>query len=176
MPAYYQIICDAALLSGLRPDCELQRFDPAWYSGSRRRISLPDGACLKDMCKFKNRQVILSLAGCDAMDKLVKTTVKFKRKDVPVLSRLPKRVAFRDALIRYAKSAGIGTEGITPKMFRKTLVSWLVACYPDKSLYIQASMGHDADTIVENYLGIGFTKDEIELIKTKYLNEWGSLV
>jgi integrase len=165
MPPYYQIICDAMLLSGMRP-VEFERFQPSWYRGSRRVIVLPKESCLKQKCKFKERTIRLSLAGCDAFDKLT----------ADVHKKLPRRVAFRDALIRYAKLAGIGPEGMCPKMFRKTLVSWLVACYPEKSLYIQASMGHDGDTIVNNYLGLGFTRDDIETIRTKYLNDWGVVV
>jgi integrase len=118
----------------------------------------------------------LSLPGCDAFDKLSTTLIKHKGKEIPAYQMIPKRVAFRDALKRYAKAAGIGIEGITPKMFRKTCVSWLVACYPEKSLYIQASMGHDADTIVNNYLGLGFTAEQIGSMRTKYLNDWGIVV
>lgn len=175
MPLYYQILCDAFLLSGMRP-VEMERFQPSWYRGSRRVIVLPTGACLKEKCEFKERTITLSLAGCDAFDKLSTVMIKHKGKEIPVLQMLPKRVAFRDALLRYAKLAGITPEGITPKMFRKTLVSWLVACYPEKSLYIQASMGHNQDTIVKNYLGLGFPRDEIDLMRSKYLNEWGMVI
>lgn len=175
MPEYYQIICDAALLSGMRP-VELYRFDPSWYRGSRRVIQLPEDSCLKQKCKFKGRTIRLSLAGCDAFDKFSTKIIKYKGKDVWLYQNIPKRVAFRDALIRYAKLAGIGTEGINPKMFRKTLVSWLVECFPEKSLQIQASMGHDADTIVNNYLGLGFTRDMCTTIRNEYLNDWGIVV
>jgi integrase len=175
MPLYYQIICDAFLHSGMRP-IEGERFQPSWYRGSRRVIVLPKGACLKEKCEFKERTITLSLAGCDAFDKLTTVMIKHKGKEIPVLQMLPKRVAFRDALLRYAKLAGISPEGITPKMFRKTLVSWLVACYPEKSLYIQASMGHNQDTIVKNYLGLGFPRTEIDLMRSKYLNEWGMMI
>lgn len=175
MPRYYQIICDAALLSGMRP-VELSRFQPSWYRASRRVIELPEGACLKERCLYKNRTIKLSLAGCDAFDKLVGETVKFKGKDIPAYQKIPKRVAFRDALKRYAKLAGIGEEGITEKMFRKTLVSWLVAIYPEKQAYIQASMGHNQDTIVQNYLGLVFTREQREKMRSKYLYDWGELV
>jgi integrase len=169
---YYPILCDALLLSGMRP-IEFSRFQPEWYKASRRVIKLPDGACLKQKCEFKERTINLSLAGCDAFDKLLSTKVTYKKKETPIFEMLPKKVSFRDTLQRYSEAAGLGTEGISPKMFRKTLVSWLVACFPEKSLYIQASMGHSEDTIVQNYLGLGFTKDEVEIMKTKYLNEWG---
>jgi len=169
---YYQIICDAMLLSGMRP-IEFQRFQPSWYRASRRVIVLPDGACLKDKCEYKNRTISLSLPGCDAFDRYVAATAKHKGKVVPVMELLPKRVSFRDTLIRYAESAGIGSEGINPKMFRKTLVSWLVACFPEKIAYIQSSMGHNQDTIVKNYLGLGFPKSEIAIMREKYLTDWG---
>jgi len=175
MPRYYQIICDAALLSGMRP-VELSRFKPSWYRGSRRVIELPEGACLKEKCLYKNRTIKLSLAGCDAFDTLISEKVKFKGKEIMAYERIPHRVAFRDAMKRYAVRAGIGADGMTEKMFRKTLVSWLVACYPEKQAYIQASMGHNQDTIVENYLGIVFTREQINIMKTKYLNEWGELI
>jgi integrase len=174
MPRYYQIICDCELLSGMRP-IELFRFDPSWYRGSRRVIVLPKGACKKEKCEYKERTITLSLSGCDAFDHLISEKVKFKGKDVFAYEMIPKRVAFRDALLRYATLAGIGTEGISPKMFRKTLVSWLIACYPEKQAYIQASMGHSGDTIVNNYLGLGFPRNEIDLMRMKYLNEWGVL-
>jgi integrase len=175
MPRYYQLICDAALLSGMRP-VELSRFDPSWYRASRRVLQLPKDSCLKERCTYVARTIRLSLAGCDAFDHLISEKIKHKGKEVFAYEMIPERVAFRDALIRYAKLAGIGTEGISPKMFRKTLVSWLVECYPEKQLHIQSSMGHDADTIVKHYLGLGFTKEQVDTMKSKYLNEWGSTI
>jgi integrase len=175
MPRYYQLICDAFLLSGMRP-VEMQRFKPDWYRASRRVIQLPEGACLKQRCKYKERPIKLSLAGCDAFDKLVSEKVKYKGKEIFAYEMMPQRVAFRDALIRYAELAKIGAEGMNPKMFRKTLVSWLIACYPEKQAYIQASMGHDGDTIVNNYLGMVFTREQMDEMRNKYLNEWGVAV
>ena len=175
MPRYYQLICDAFLLSGMRP-VEMSRFKPDWYRASRRVIQLPPEACLKERCKFKERTIKLSLAGCDAFDKLVSEKVKYKGKEILALEMMPQRVAFRDALIRYANLAKIGSDGMNPKMFRKTLVSWLVACYPEKQLYIQSSMGHDADTIVHNYLGMVFTREQMDMMRSKYLNEWGVVI
>ena len=175
MPRYYQLICDALLLSGMRP-VEMSRFQPSWYRASRRVLELPKDACRKERCLYKTRTIKLSLRGCDAFDLLISEKTKFKRKEVFAYERIPERVAFRDALKRYATLAGIGSDGITEKMFRKTLVSWLVACYPEKQAYIQASMGHNQDTIVQNYLGIVFTRDQIDAIKSKYLYQWGELI
>lgn len=175
MPRYYQLICDANLLSGMRP-VELSRFSPDWYRASRRVIQLPDDACLKQRAKYKARTITLSLAGCDAFDKFVSEKIKHKGKEVFAYQMIPKRVAFRDALIRYAALAGIGTEYINPKMFRKTLVSWLIACHPERQAHIQSSMGHDGDTIVSNYLGVGFTREQMDEMRNKYLNDWGVVV
>jgi len=175
MPPRYQVICDAALLSGMRP-IELERYQPSWYRGSRRVIVLPKGACLKEKCEFKERTISLSLAGCDAFDRYNTMEFLYKRVPTHVYQLLPKRVAFRDALIRYATAAKISPIGITPKMFRKTLVSWLVACYPEKIAYIQSSMGHNQDTIVNNYLGLGFPRSQIDIMMEEYLNQWGMLV
>lgn len=172
MPRYYQLISDALLLSGMRP-VEMAKFEPSWYRASRRVIQLPEDACLKIKCKYKERTIKLSLAGCDAFDKLCSETVKYKGQEIFAYQRIPKRAAFRCGLRRYATLAGIGTDGITGKMFRKTLVSWLVAAYPDRSLYIMSSMGHDGDTIVNNYMGMVFTRTHIEEIRNTYLNDWG---
>ena len=169
---HYPLICDALLLSGMRP-VEFSRFKPEWYKASRRVINLPKDSCLKQKCKFVGRTISLSLTGCDAFDKLVSTKIPYKNKEVYAWEMMPEKVSFGDTLKRYANAAGIGTEGISPKMFRKTLVSWLVACYPEKILYIPASMGHDYDTIIQNYLGLGFTRDEIDTMRNKYLAEWG---
>lgn len=175
MPRYYQLICDAMLLSGMRP-IEMSRFSTDWYRASRRVIQLPKDACLKERCKYKERTIRLSLAGCDAFDKLTTEKVKHKGKEIFAYEMIPKRTAFGDALKRYARLAGIGDDGICPKMFRKTLVSLLIACFPEKQMYIQSSMGHDGDTIVHNYLGTVFSKDQCELAKNKYLSEWGMLI
>jgi integrase len=173
--SYYPLICDAMLFSGMRP-IEFKRFQPDWYKASRRLIKLPDGACQKQKCEFKERSIILSLPGCDAFDRLVSSTVRFKKKMVPVLEMRPEKVSFGSTLKRYAIKAGIGDKGVCPKSFRKTWVSWLVACFPEKSIYIQASMGHDQDTIVGNYIGLGFTREETEVMRDKCLVGWGELV
>jgi hypothetical protein len=187
---HYPLICDAMLLSGMRP-IEFKRFQPEWYKASRHTIKLPNSACLKQKCEFKERTINLSMPGCDAFDRLVSTQVKYKGKMVSVLDIRPEKVSFGDTLKRYAIAAKLpeatitkqdGTTytapdaGISPKMFRKTLVSWLVAIYPEKALYIQASMGHSQDTIVQNYLGLGFTREEMEAMRTRYLYEWGSVI
>ena len=184
---HYPLICDCLLLSGMRP-IEFSRFQLDWYKASRRIIKLPKGACLKTRCEYKERTINLSMPGCDVFDRLISTKFKRKGKEVYAFEIMPKKVSFGDTLGRYAISAGLpeGTvelsgglkytgpdAGVTPKAFRKTLVSWLVACYPEKLAYIAASMGHTPETIVKNYLGLGFTDAEIEVMRVKYLPNWG---
>lgn len=170
----YQIICDVLLQTGMRP-IEFKRLQPSWYRGARRCLELPPGACLKEKCEYKERTIKLSLPGCDAVERYLNAEVKVGKEGKIVYLRdvKPEKVAMRDALRRYAIKAGIQDIGVTPKMFRKTLVSWLVACYPERSLYIQSSMGHNADTIVKNYMGIVFLKEERIKMREKYLVEWG---
>lgn len=161
----YKKLCTALLLSGLRP-IEADRLQPAWYRGPLRCLVLPDGACLKDRCEYKARTVRLGLPGCDAVDAYIHSP------DFGKLLPSRDRVTFRDTLIRYADAAGIGTQGISAKMFRKTCASWLTACFPERQAYIQASMGHCQDTMARHYLGIAFPEVEIEKMR-KYHAEWG---
>jgi hypothetical protein len=37
-------------------------------------------------------------------------------------------------------------------------------------------MGHDADTIVHNYLGMAFTREQMDEMRINYLNDWGVVV
>jgi integrase len=157
----YQIVCDALLLSGMRP-IEFERMERSWYRAPRRCIVLPKGACKKEKCEYTERTIMLSLPGCDAIDRYLNSGIAKMGK-----------VTMRDTLRRYAIRAGIGETGVTSKAFRKTLVSWLLACFEEKQASIAASMGHDIETIRKNYWGLGFPMKEIELMKTKYLVEWG---
>ena len=172
MSPLYQVLCDALLFSGMRP-IEFSRFRPEWYKPSRRSIHLPRGACLKKKCQYTERTILLSLPGCDAFDNLLNLQFRRKGTNRRAYEIQPARVSFGDTLKRYAEAAGIGTEGISPKMFRKTLASWYVAVYPEKLAFISASMGHDPNTLIKHYLGMGFTREELETIRTKYIPEWG---
>lgn len=157
----YQIVCDMYLLTGMRL-VEVRNFKPEQYRPSRRVIS--DVVCKKEKCLYSKRTVMLSMPGCDAVERYISTGVRLP----------PDRTSPRDALIRYAERAGIGTEGITTKMFRKTWVSWLMACMPEKEMYISASMGHSRDVLQRHYLGCfgSLPREEIEKMRG-YLKGWG---
>jgi integrase len=162
----YRIIADVLLNTGLR----IVEFwnltkHKEWYHGSARLIDLPAaGACKKPKCKKKDRTIKLTANGCKALDTLFGMEIEFRD-----------RTAMREALIRAAIKAGLGREGINPKMFRKCLVSWLVECRKDiniDSVDITVNMGHSEDTMIENYLGIGFGKPDHDDMLV-FLKGWG---
>jgi hypothetical protein len=150
----YRIVADCLLNTGLRV---VEFWNVAkhkdWYHSSARLIDLPAiGACKKPKCKTTDRTIKLTVGGCKALDLLYGTELEFRD-----------RTAMREAFIRAAIKAGLGREGINPKMLRKCLVSWLVECRKDlgiDSLEITASMGHSEDTLIDHYLGVGFTKED----------------
>jgi integrase len=160
----YQIICDILILTGMRI-VEARRLQPDWYRPSRRVLVLPKGAHQKHASVFTSRTVMLSPPGCDAVDRYVSAKIPWPTT----------KAGFRASLIRYAIKAGISPVGITTKMFRKTLASWLMACYPEREMYISASMGHTRDILQRYYLGLGFERSEVEKMR-EYLKEWGMLV
>ena len=162
----YQIICDAMLQTGMRT-VEFSAMERSWYRGPRRVIQIPEGIVKKGVGKkgrhvFSERTVMLSLPGCDAVDRFLQSGLK-----------LPHRVSMHITLKRYAEISGIGSDGVTTKMFRKTLASWLMACFPEQEMYISASMGHSREVLQKHYLGLGFPTEEIRKMREIYLKDWG---
>lgn len=162
----YQIICDAMLHTGMRT-VEFSAMERPWYRGPRRVIQIPEGIVKKGVGKkgrhvFSERTVMLSLPGCDAVDRFLQSGLK-----------LPHRCSMYPTLRRYAEISGIGSEGVTTKMFRKTLASWLMACFPEQEMYISASMGHSREVLQKHYLGLGFPTEEIRKMRDIYLKDWG---
>ena len=158
----HQVICDVLLNTGMRGE-ELWAFvkHPEWYRASRRCIELPLGSIKKIRCLHKERTVQLTQKGCECVETLIK--LKLKR---PVA-----RSNFHLSL-RLAASRSIGEAGITPKMFRKTLVSWLIKTTPEKAFEISASMGHDLNTMRQHYVGIAFERNDVEEMR-EFLKGWG---
>lgn len=161
----YRIVADCLLNTGMRI-VEFWAFakHKEWYHPSSRVIDLPkEGACKKPKCKKKDRTIRLTAAGCRAIDAFFLAEIEFKD-----------RVSMRDAFIRAAEKAGLGNEGINPKMLRKIFISWAFECRKDlgiDSTDITASMGHSEDTMIDNYLGIGFSKEDHEDMK-EFLKGW----
>ena len=160
----YQIICDALLYTGMRI-VELKAMQRDWYRPARRVIVIPKSAIKKKKCLFTERTVMLSLPGCDAVERYLNASLAWPSNNT----------GFRAALVRYAIKAGISPVGVTTKMFRKTCVSWLMACSPERELYISASMGHDIPTMRRHYLSLGWERDEVERMR-KMLDQWGVMV
>lgn len=159
--AIYKVIADVLLQTGMRVE-EFWEFleHPGWYRAARRCIDLPKGSIKKVKALHTERTVLLTLEGCDA----VETLLALKPDHVT-------RTSMRDAF-RRAAGKSIGVEGISPKMFRKSLISWLVAVYPEKHLYIAASAGHSQEIMRVHYLGIAFERGDIEDMRL-FLKGWG---
>jgi integrase len=151
----YQLILDGLLFTGMRIE-EFWHFceHPEWYKPSRRCIDLPPSAILKAKVRQKERTVILSNWGVRTVEDIVK--------------QHPKRMSrqgLNQLLFRAAAKAGMEMKGITPKMTRKTWISWLVVAYPHATMQISSSAGHDMNTLKDHYLGLAFPPSEIDQIK-----------
>jgi integrase len=177
----YRKMCDAALYSALRP-VELRRLwkHPEWFDKTRRLINLPKGSIGKKKAP-QWRSVILTLDGAIAVEKFL--ALELEERDIIVKTRTgsrkvhligPTDSAWHQALTGAAIRAGIegGADSVCPKMFRKTWLSWLVCAFEGKIARIAKSMGHSLKTLVDHYLGIGFTKAEQDSIGLKVAG-WG---
>jgi integrase len=168
----YKLLADASLHTGMRM-VELQNFmlHPKWFFPAARCIDLPRYeienkkqvmVIKKKKCIHKQRSVRLSVKGVEAIEALLKAEI----------THMPSRSAMNEAFKRAAKKAGISERGITPKMFRKTLISWLVQCFPEKHILIAMHSGHSVEVMQENYLGTNFERNDIEDMKS-YVRGWG---
>lgn len=162
----YRMIVDGLIHTGAR----IVEFwaivkHPEWFHAGRRIIDLPKiGAAKKDQMKYTDRTIKLTVNGVYAMQNIYTNGIKYKS-----------RSAVNQALKRAAAKAGILPDGINEKGFRKILISWLVEIRKDKgidSLDITSSMGHTEDTMMEHYLGMGFTKVEHDDM-FEFLKGWG---
>jgi len=164
----HQLILDGLLYTGMRVE-EFWRFmnNPEWFKPNRRVIDLPKGSILKVKAKQKERTVMLSFRGVQAIERLVEGIRKGEVKAIT-------RIAFNRALQLAAEKAGIGKTGITSKMMRKTWISWLMATLEDQKahLLIAVSSGHDLNTLATHYLGLGFPRNELDAMKEHVIG-WG---
>lgn len=165
MTPKYRAICEALLHTHMRVE-EFWWFvqHPEAYKPSRRCISLPKEAIRKTETVFKERDVVLSLRGCQVVEYLI--AMKLTKKDFMT------RQAMGQYLNKIALEAGIGDEGICPKMFRKTMISWLIAVFPEKHAWINSSAGHTSDIQLRHYTGIAFSRTDYEDMRLR-LRGWG---
>jgi integrase len=163
----YICICEVLLHTGMRMP-ELIGFSkhPEWYDARRRCIELPTEVIRKQKTVYKTRQVNLTLDGCKA--------VEYFHKMIHDNLHIPSRQAMLGVLCRAAVLAELpeGDKGISPKMFRKTLVSWLMKAFPERMFEIAANMGHTLSVMQTNYTNLSFATEDTDDIK-KFLKGWG---
>jgi integrase len=76
-------------------------------------------------------------------------------------------------LRKYAVLAGLGTKGISPKITRAGIESWMFAAGIEQD-WICLRQGHDSTTSLRHYKALGFTDRETLEIKGR-LAGWGGL-
>ena len=159
---HHQIILDTVLFTGMRW-IELERLKkhPDWYDPRGGYIYLPPEASQKKKRTMRERYVYLSSRGKAIIPLFLKLD-----KDIP------RRVTWRENLIRWAKYSGIDPVGLSAKSTRKTWESWLIVSYPDKALLIAMSQGHTQITAMNHYLNLPFSQEEIRRIRS-YTEGWG---
>ena len=164
----HRMVFDGLIFTGMRGE-EFWRFmdHPKWFHPERQFIELPPGAILKIEAKQKERTVLLSHVGVRAIRDMLDA------QDRGALSGVTRsRAGWRANLLRAAINAGLSPRGITPKMTRKTWVSWLMSTYPNDGIRIAAATGHDTNTMTNYYLSMPFTIQEREEIKSLVAG-WG---
>lgn len=145
---------DILLYTGMRY-VEAQRLhdNPEWYKPGLRQIHLPPTAILKEKRRQLDRWIRLNPPGVQA----VETYLRGKK--------LPTDNAFGMAVRKWGAQAGLETEGLGPKTFRKTWESWLVCVYPERSLQIAQNQGHTTATSLMYYLNMPFSEEEKSQMK-----------
>jgi integrase len=103
----------------------------------------------KKRATISNRTVLLSHAGVKAVEDFFEKNVHF-----------PSYQAMETALKLAAKESDIDPKYITSKMYRKTAISLLITCWPEKESIICGSAGHTFVTMRGHYLGAGFRKED----------------
>lgn len=160
----HKIYFDGLMLTGMRYEEFLRFLDkPQWFDPERSSIHLPREASLKKKRTQPERYIQLSNYGLPIIERLFD-------QELPMLTRQ----GWRKTLLKAAEMADIPTDGITPKMTRKTWESWLVCCYPAMTMQIALSQGHTNITAMNHYLNLSFSPSEKEDMK-KYVNGFGGV-
>jgi len=115
----------------------------------------------KRKCKQKERAVLLSPAGVAAVQSLYATNTK-----IPTYQTMD--LTFK----RAAKDADFDIRSITTKMLRKTFLTWLMSCYPERQGMIASSAGHTNDTMQSHYITFGFKKEDVNEMRSEIF-KWG---
>jgi len=146
---------------------EIQK-NPEWFDGNF--IRLPQGTEKKVKRHWRKRTIHLNPMGKQILEQFFDNR------------RLPTRKNWNDDLKRWCNRGGFDPIGynedgsvkwsVRPKSTRKTIESWLMAIYPERSLEICLSQGHTQTTSLQHYMNLGF--DEVDKIKIRsYVEGWG---
>jgi hypothetical protein len=117
----------------------------------------------KDKCKNLSRQIALSPTGVETVREIF-----FKKIKLPAYQNM------EQVFKRAARDADIDTKYIMTKCLRKSLVSWLMACYPERQEHIAFSVGHDYNTMRGHYLTYGWRKEDVADMRN-YVKGWGEV-
>lgn len=135
---------------------------PECYRKENGAIFLPQVKGLgKDRCTVKRRTILLSEAGIAAVE-------AFYKEGVGLATYQSMETAFK----RSGRDADFSTIFLTTKMFRKTMISWLVACYPERLMTIALSAGHNYATMQAHYIAHGWRKEDIKSMR-EATKGWG---
>lgn len=140
----------ALLFSGMRYiEAKLLFDNKQWFNGEL--IHLTKEAIKKPKIRIKERHIRLNYLGREAV-----------RNYLNCNKGLPRYEVWNENLKRWAKKADMPVDYLVPKSTRKTWESWLLTSYPDKSIYILSSQGHNLITSLDHYLNIGFYDKDIK--------------
>lgn len=152
---YLKTIFHVSFWSGMRY-VEVKRFhsNPDWWQKLRKTIYLPKEANLKVMRVAKERYITPIPSQLEG-----ELPYFFKNQKPPTIQ------TWDDNLKRWADHAGLGIEGITAKMTRATIESWM--CAAKIPIYeICLRQGHTVLTSMNHYLALPFTDvEKIEINK-----------
>ena len=159
-----RLLMDLLLYTGMRyiELCRVAEHQD-WIREASRTIYLSNEAQLKVERKSPDRFVHLSREGWSAV------SLFFMRVKDPK-AELYSRRGFTKLLKTHAKTAGVSSEGLSAKTFRKTYESWLVQSLviqgrqPSALSLIAQSFGHTETTAVSHYINLDFTALDIEKI------------
>ena len=159
-----RVLFDLMLYTGLRLSEVKQLVDnPAIFDEKRKIITITSS---KKASTQKTRNVHLCDNGITAVRSFIEN---------PKVPSSP--TAWQMNLIRWCRSARIeplaGKDpldtsnifGITVRTTRKTLESWLLTAYPDRSVYVALSQGHTVLIQLQHYLNLSWTEEERVEIK-----------
>jgi hypothetical protein len=142
-------------------ECNYVKIHPECFRKENGAIFLPNVGEGKFRCTIKNRAVLLSEAGIDAVEAFLASGVG-----------IPTYQSMEPVFKRAALDAGFDTRYITTKMFRKTMISWLMACYPERQASIALSAGHNYVTMQGHYLTQGWRKEDVKEMREE-TKGWG---